>query len=102
MKKAFRFMSRDYILGIEGSVEAEGDFKKCLAWLGTGGKEHQGVFKLTTPAWDLAHQKAKQQNRALEDILADGGIAALKAELHIRPIPDGFSYVVDHRFFEKL
>ena len=102
MEKSFRFLNKEYSLQINGSAEAEGEFKKCPAIVAYGGKKYQGLFKLTPAAWDYATRKSQERNRPLEDILGEAGIAALKAELFIRQIPDGFSYVMDHRFFENL
>jgi hypothetical protein len=57
---------------------------------------------LTQLAWEKANQKAKDKQRNLDEVLVDGCIQALKAELYIREIPEGFAYVTDHRFFENL
>ena len=102
MEKRFRFLKKEYALQIGGSAEADGDFKRCSAIVSYEGKAHQGIFKLTPAAWDFATRKSQERNRPLEDILGEAGVAALKAELFIRRIPDGFTYVVDHRFFENL
>jgi hypothetical protein len=100
MKKDFRFQSKSYVLEIKDSVEAEGDFKKCPVWVTCDGKRVQGVFKLTSHAWDAALKKAQGKGQSLEGVLAEAAVGVLKAELYIRQIPEGFSYVVDHRFLE--
>ena len=102
MEKKFRFLNKEYSLQINGSAEAEGEFKQCRAIVSFEGKNHEGLFKLTPAAWDYATRKSQERNRPLEDVLGEAGIAALKAELFIRRIPDEFAYVIDHRYFENL
>jgi hypothetical protein len=102
MQRRFRFLNKEYALEISSSAEGDGEFKKCQAVVSFEGKAHHGVFRLTKPAWDAATEKAQGQKRPLEDILTDGAIGVLKAELYIRSVPDGFAYVVDHRYFENL
>lgn len=87
---------------MDGSAETEGDFQKCRSVVLGGGVQHKGIFKLTKFAWEAANKKAQEKKKPLVEILIDGCIDALKAELYIRPIPEGFSYIVDHRFFESL
>jgi hypothetical protein len=102
MQTHFHFFNKEFALTIHGSADADGEFRKCQAVVSFNGQDHPGVFKLTKSAWDLANEKAQGQKRPLEDILTEGGIAVLKAELYIRTIPNGFAYVVDHRYFEDL
>lgn len=102
MKKDFRFIDKNFALEMDSSAEAEGDFQKCQGVVLGGGVQHKGTFKLTKFAWEAATRKAQEKKKPLAEILVDGCIDALRAELYIRPIPDGFSYVVDHRFFESL
>ncbi len=99
MKKDFRFQDKNYTLEIKDSAETEGDFKKCPLSVAYDGKVVQGIFKLTSHAWAAALKTSQDMGRPLEDVLAEAGVDVLKAELYIRKIPDGFSYVVDHRFF---
>ena len=66
-------------------------------------KVRERIGRLTQLAWEKANQKAKDKQRPLDEVLVDGCVQALKAELYIpREIPDGFTYVTDHRFFENL
>lgn len=102
MKSNFRFLEKNYALEVKNSPEPEGDFKKCPVYVAYDGKVVQGIFKLTSHAWDAAVKKARDNNKSLEEILTEAGVGVLKAELYIRKILDGFSYVVDHRFFESL
>ncbi|HEU0046083.1 MAG TPA: hypothetical protein VFQ43_00595 [Nitrososphaera sp.] len=102
MKKDFKFIDKSFALEMDGSAETEGDFQKCRSVVLGGGVQHKGIFKLTKFAWEAANKKAQEKKKPLVEILIDGCIDALKAELYIRPIPEGFSYIVDHRFFESL
>lgn len=102
MTKEFQFLEKRYSLSMEGSAEAEGNFHKCAGKVHNGRAICNGIFKLTQLAWDTANQKATDNQRSLDQVLVEGCIQALKAELYIREIPDGFSYVTDHRFFEDL
>lgn len=101
MQKRFRFLNKEYALEINASADAEGEFKKCPAIVSYDQKPHQGTLKFTPTAWDAATRKSQERNRPLEEVLEEAGIAALKAELYIRQIPDGFTYLIDHRFFEN-
>jgi hypothetical protein len=101
MQKEFRFSGKRFQLAMGTSSETEGDFFKCQGTVFLDGKAHHGVFKLTKVAWDTVNLKAQEEQRPLDEKLVEGCVDALKAELYIRSIPDGFSYVVDHRFFDK-
>jgi len=101
MKKAFQFVDKQFELEMAGDGEAEGDFQKCPGTVFHGGHTHKGVFKLTKVAWETVNNKAMESARPLDEKLTEGCVDVLRAELYIRPIPDGFSYVVDHRFFDK-
>ncbi len=100
MKKEFKFLDNPYALEMNASAEADGGFMKCAGTVFQERNQCEGVFKLTKYAWEVANKKA--QGKSLEEVLVNGSIDALIAELYIRPIPDGFTYVVDHRFFENL
>ena len=102
MKKEFQFLKKRYSLSMESSAESEGDFHKCAGKVHNGQATCNGIFKLTQLAWETANQKAKDNQQPLEQVLVQGCIQVLKAELYIREIRDGFAYVTDHRFFEKL
>ena len=102
MTKEFQFLQKRYSLSMEGSAEAEGKFHPCAGKVHNGQTTCNGIFKLTPLAWEKASQQAKDKQRSLDEVLVDGCIRALKAELYIREIPEGFSYVTDHRFFEDL
>jgi hypothetical protein len=101
MKKQFKFLNKTFELEMTASAEAEGDFMKCAGTVYNDGLAQKGVFKLTQAAWQAVNRKAQESGRPLEEKLVEGCVDALRAELYIRPIPDGFSYVVDHRFFDK-
>ena len=101
MKKAFQFVDKRFELEIGADAEAEGDFHKCAGTVFHGDQVRKGTFKLTKVAWETVNRKAQDSDRPLDEKLADGCVDVLRAELYIRPIPDGFSYVVDHRFFDK-
>ena len=101
MKKAFQFIDKRFELEMGTDAEAEGDFQKCSGTVLHSGQAHKGVFKLTKVAWETVNRKAQESARPLDEKLAEGCVDVLRAELYIRPIPDGFSYVVDHRFFDK-
>jgi hypothetical protein len=101
MRKEFRFLDRKFELEMGASAEAEGDFFKCEGTVSYDRQTRKGTFKLTKVAWDAVNRKAQESQRPLDEKLVEGCIDALKAELYIRQIPDGFSYVVDHRFFDK-
>ena len=101
MKKAFQFVDKQFELEMGADAETEGDFQKCPGIVFHGGQAHKGAFKLTKVAWETVNRKAQESARPLEEKLAEGCVDVLRAELYIRSIPDGFSYVVDHRFFDK-
>ena len=102
MKREFKFINRALALDMDGSAEAEGDYQKCPAIVVDSGTQRRGVFKLTKSAWEMVQKKAQGTHKPLAEMLVNGCIDALIAELYIRPIPEGFDYVVDHRFFENL
>ncbi len=102
MKREFKFVNRTLALEMDGSSEAEGDFQKIGATFIDNGIQHRGIFKLTKFAWEVVQKKLQEKQNPLTEILLRGCIDALIAELYIRPIPEGFSYIVDHRFFENL
>ena len=102
MKQDFKFLNQTYGLEMNTTAEPEGDFQKCSGIVSHGGAQHKGVFKLTKTAWETANKKVQERKKPLDQILVEGCVGVLKAELYIRPIPDGFNYVVDHRFFEGL
>ncbi|HVN79008.1 MAG TPA: hypothetical protein VMW38_08425 [Terriglobia bacterium] len=102
METSFRFRNKEYSLQVNGTAEGEGEFKKCPAVVSSEGTTYQGIFKLTPAAWEFATRKSQERKRPIEEVLGQAGISVLKAELFIRQIPDGFTYVVDHRFFEDL
>lgn len=101
MKKTFTFAGKQFELEMGTSAEAEGEFFKCAGTVFHEGQARKGMFKLTKVAWEAVNRKAQEGRQPLDEKLVEGCIDALKAELFIRPIPDGFSYVVDHRFFDK-
>ena len=101
MRKAFKFMDQSFELEMTASVAAEGEFQKSEGAVYHGGKQHKGVFKLTKQAWEAVNRKAQESQRPLDEKVVEGCIDVLKAELYIRPIGDGFSFVVDYRFFDK-
>jgi hypothetical protein len=102
VKRDFKFINRSLALDMDGSSESEGDYQKCSATVVDGGTKRQGNFKLTKFAWEVVQKNSENKQKPVADILVTGCIDALVAELYIRPIPEGFSYVVDHRFFENL
>lgn len=102
MKKEFHFLEKRYSLAMESSAEVDGKFQKCVGYVHNGRNDCKGVFKLTGLAWETANQKAKDNQQPLDEVLVNGCIQVLKAELYIREINDGFDYVTDHRFFEHL
>jgi hypothetical protein len=102
MKREFRFMNRTLALQMDGSAETDGDYQKCPAVVFDNGNQRKGGFKLTRFAWETLQKKAQETRKPLAEMLVNGCTDALIAELYIRPIPDGFNYVVDHRFFENL
>ena len=101
MKKAFQFMDKRFELEMGGVAEVDGDFQKCAGTVVHQDQAHKGVFKLTKVAWETVNRKATESARPLDEKLTEGCVDVLRAELYIRPIPEGFSYVVDHRFFDK-
>ena len=101
MKKAFQFIDKRFELDMGAIAEPEGDFHKCPGTVFYSDQAYKGVFKLTKVAWETVNRKAQESGRPLEEKLTEGCVDVLRAELYIRPIPDGFSYVVDHRFFDK-
>lgn len=101
MKKAFQFVDKRFELEIGADAEAEGDFHRCTGTVFQGDQVRKGTFKLTKVAWETVNRKAQESARPLDEKLAEGCVDVLRAELYIRPVPDGFSYVVDHRFFDK-
>jgi hypothetical protein len=101
MRNEFTFRERQFVLEVAGTAEPDGDFMKCSGTVSFDGASHQGNFKLTQAAWQAVNRKAKELGRPLDASLAEGCAEALRAELFIRLIPEGFSYVVDHRFFDK-
>ena len=102
MKKEFRFLEKRCSLEMDSSTEPEGKFQKCVGSVYNGRTECRGVFKLTQLAWEAANEKAQGNDCPLDEVLVNGCVEVLKAELYIREISDGFMYVTDHRFFEKL
>lgn len=102
MKKEFGFLEKRCSLAMDSSTESDGNFQKCVGSVYNGRIECRGVFKLTQLAWKTANEKAQVNDQPLDEVLVNGCMGVLKAELYIREISDGFIYVVDHRFFEKL
>jgi hypothetical protein len=100
MRKDFNFIDKSFALDMDALAEADGDFQKCIGTVFHRETQRKGIFKLTKVAWETAHKKAQEKRKPLAEILVDACIKALIAELYIRPVPDGFNYVVDHRFFE--
>jgi hypothetical protein len=101
MRKAFKFIDKTFELEMGSSADADGDFLKCPGTVFQDGQARKGTFKLTKAAWEAVNRKAQEAQRPLDEKLVEGCIDALRAELYIRTIPDGFSYVVDYRFFDK-
>ena len=101
MRKEFKFIDKRFELEMGSSAEAEGDFFKCPGTVLHEGQTRKGTFKLTKVAWETVNRKAEESRKPVEEKLVDGCVDVLKAELYIRPISDGFGYVVDHRFFDK-
>lgn len=101
MKKAFQFLDKRFELEMSATPEPEGEFQKCLGTVVHNDQAHKGFFKLTKVAWETVNRKAQESARPLEEKLTEGCVDVLRAELYIRSIPEGFSYVVDHRFFDK-
>jgi len=102
MKKGFQFLEKPYTLSMESWVEVDGKFHKFAGEVHGGPATCKGHFKLTELALEKANQIAKGNQWPLDRVLVEGCIQVLKAELYIREIADGFSYVTDHRFFEDL
>lgn len=102
MKREFKFVNRTFALEMDGSAETEGEYQKCPAIVFDGGTQRRGAFKLTKFAWETLQKKAQETHKPLAEMLVNGCTDSLVAELYIRPIPEGFNYVVDHRFFENL
>ena len=102
MKREFKFINRTLALEMDGSAETDGDYQKCGAIVFENGNQRKGGFKLTKFAWETLQKKAQERRQPLTEMLVNGCTDALIAELYIRPIPEGFNYVVDHRFFENL
>jgi hypothetical protein len=101
MKRDFDFFGQAYTLEMDGSPEAEGEFQLCKAAVAGPGEVRKGVFKLTKNAWEAVNRKAQESHIPLNQRLVEGCVDAIKAELYIRPLPDGFSYLLDHRYFDK-
>ncbi len=101
MRKEFRFLDKKFDLEMAAAAEPEGDFMKCAGTVSHNGQTRKGVFKLTQGAWQAVNRKAQETGRPLNEKLVEGCVDVLRAELYIRLIPDGFSYVVDYRFFDK-
>ena len=102
MKKEFQFLEKHYTLSMENWVEVDGKFHKFAGNVHNGRATCKGHFKLTQLALDKANRIAKDNQWPLDRVLVEGCIQVLRAELYIREIPDGFTYVTDHRFFEDL
>ena len=102
MTKEFQFLEKRYSLSMEGAAEVDGKFHKIAGNVHNGRATCNGHFKLTELALEKANQIAKDNQWPLDRVLVEGCIQVLRAELYIREIPDGFSYVTDHRFFEDL
>ena len=102
MKREFRFLNKALALEMDGSAENDGDYQKCPATVFDSGNQRRGGFKLTKFAWETLQKKTQETNKPLTEMLLSGCTDALIAELYIRPIPEGFDYVVDHRFFENV
>jgi hypothetical protein len=102
MKREFKFINRTLALEMDASSEADGDYQKFPATFIESGIQRRGIFKLTKSAWEVVQKKLQEKQKPLAEVLVRGCIDALIAELYIRPIPEGFSYIIDHRFFENL
>jgi hypothetical protein len=102
MKREFKFINRTLALEMDGSAETDGDSQKCPAIVFDSGNQRRGIFKLTKFAWETLQKKAVETRKPLAEMLVSGCTDAVIAELYIRPIPEGFNYVVDHRFFENV
>ncbi|MEW5978167.1 MAG: hypothetical protein AB1898_20415 [Acidobacteriota bacterium] len=101
MRREFQFLKQRYELEMTGAGDPDGDFVKCPATVVCDAHRREGMFKLTKMAWEVVNHKAGETKRALDELLLEGCVRAVRAELYIRPVPEGFSYVVDHRFFQE-
>ncbi len=102
MKKKFHFLEKHYTLSMENWGEVDGKFHKFEGKVHNGRATCKGHFKLTQLALEKVNQVAKDNQWSLDRVLVEGCIQVLRAELYIREIPNGFSFVTDHRFFENL
>ncbi len=102
MKKKFHFLEKHYTLFMENWGEVDGKFHKFEGKVHNGRATCKGHFKLTQLALEKVNQVAKDNQWPLDRVLVEGCIQVLRAELYIREIPNGFSFVTDHRFFENL
>ena len=101
MKRDFDFFGQAYTLEMDGSSEAEGEFQLCKATVAGPGEIRKGAFKLTKSAWEAVNRKGQESQTPSYEKLVDGCVDAIKAELYIRPLSEGFSYLLDHRYFDK-
>ena len=101
MKQEFDFFGKPFTLEMDGSPVTEGEFQLCRASVGELGAVRNGVFKLTKTAWEAVNKSAEGSHSPLGEKLITGCVDAIKAELYVRPIPNDFSYLLDHRYFDK-
>ena len=101
MKKEFEFFGQPFALEMDGSAVPEGEFQQCRGVVTSSSTTSKGVFKLTKTAWEAATRNDQGNGTPFLDKLVEGCVEAVKAELFIRPISDGFSYILDHRYFDK-
>jgi hypothetical protein len=100
MKKEIVFRGTKYFLEMAGALEVEKDFQKFPAKVATGAQILHGSFRLPRAAVELLNRRAAAGKSTFEELWMEGCARALQAELFIRPLGEGFTFVVDQRFFE--
>lgn len=100
MRVSFDVRDESYEAEIYRVDKPEGEkLEICEAWVRGPGSNHvKGTFKLTDTALALAEEKAAQEGGSMDEWLARGCVGSMIAELVIRPLRSGFSFVVDHRW----
>lgn len=100
MKTTFQVHDRNYELSLEKRERAEGDkFNPYeITVSGQDGGPVTGTMQITDDTLKDAEEKASSEGTTAEALLAQACAHSLRAELVIRKLKPGFSFIVDHRW----
>ena len=102
MKTTFQVRDRQYELSLEKRERAEGEkfnpFEITVS--GQDGGSVTGTMQMTDDTLKDAEDKAASEGISSEALLGRACGRSLAAELVIRKLKPGFSFIVDHRWLQ--